>query len=339
VAEAFQTPNPARPTSVTNGGSLSRSYEFVNGFTLGRTWEWERRWNYPSGFFRVTFKAGLGFGLRIPIRAHVTMTPGTIRVVDHRDQRSEYATSVRYETLDADSAFYSRAGMSQQQLFEGKELVLTAYVGYGYKFRALWTDWAHQPYVEHGIDYGQDFVPPHSANWQTIAPLFIPAELTRTAIDLGVLAGRIEAGVQLAARGRISGVFRSYVDGERVPTRFGNAESSEWRRDFTSSQQVLNFGASIPFLTSSASASRTYGYELGDLRYTSEWSVAPGVRVSVRAGVRGFSRTFNRTVWIEAARVEIGSHTFDTHAGTRRYAGEQVGRKYFENVYDQGGPG
>lgn len=335
------TPGAPAEVGTTNGPAITHTYEFMNGFTIGRAWEWERRWNYPSGFFRVTFKAGLGFGLRIPIRAHVTLNPGYMRVVDTQDRPSAFMTAVRYETVDATSDFYSRTGISQGQLFDGKELVIRAFVGYGYKFRALWKDWSYRPYEEWGFDYGQNFVPPQSANWQSIREFFIPAEITRTVIDLGIIEGRLEAGVQLGARGRVSGVFRSFIDGQRVQSQFGNQNALEWRRDFQFPQQSITFGTPIAPFSRAVSASRTYGYEIGDLRYTSDWSIVPGAKVSVRVGIDGFSRTFNHTIWIEDARINLGSITLDPHDGTRRWNGnQQAGRKYFQNAYDvQTGPG
>ncbi|MCA9577135.1 MAG: hypothetical protein KC668_16945 [Myxococcales bacterium] len=328
--------NAPRERSVTNGPAVDLTYEFVNGFTIGRAWEWERRWNYASGFFRVTFKAGLGFGVRVPIRAHVRMTPSFIRVVDSADRSDAFMTTVRFETLEADPAFYTRAGISQGQLFDGKELVVEAFAGFGYKFRALWHDWAHRPYEEVRFDYGHDFAPPYGANWESVRDIFIPAETTQTAVDLGIIRGGVQAGVQLAARGRVTATFRALVQGSRTASTYGGGSQNEWRRVFSSPTESVTWGATIP-TAGNVTNTRTYGFEVGDLSYTSDWSVVPGARVFVTVGVPGFSRTFDTTVWIEQLRLELGSVTLGRHEGTRQWARDERGRKQFRNMFQPTG--
>jgi hypothetical protein len=78
----------ARPTSSeVIGGTRAFTAKFLTGFTIGNSWRWERRWNYFSGFFRISLGAGYGFGLRVPIEVKGSFTPSHVKIVGERDRQ------------------------------------------------------------------------------------------------------------------------------------------------------------------------------------------------------------------------------------------------------------
>ncbi|MEZ4250777.1 MAG: hypothetical protein R3B99_21330, partial [Polyangiales bacterium] len=328
------------------GGVLERTYEFLSGFTWGRTWEWERRWNYASGFFRVSFKAGLGFGVRIPSRATVRMSPQSQLLVGVREQDAAFNTEVSFETVDGDADFYRRAGLASSRVFEGNELVMQATAGFGYKFRALWHDWAHEPLRERGFDYNQNFRAPMSANWSPVAEVFVPPNLTRSEVNLGVMGGSASIGVQLAAKGRVRATYRSLIQGQVAPSMTNNLTRPEHTLEWANPGQPLRFVTALPVPPNpSVTQSRTYGFELGDVHYTTDWSLVPGIRVNFWVGVHAagefFGRTFETTVWLDSFRIHLGNTTLGPHDGTTRWRRDEGGRRNFRQsvgaVSNEGG--
>jgi len=51
AAPETSAPAGARTASSTQAGEERFTAEFLTGFTEGNSWQWERRWSYPSGFF------------------------------------------------------------------------------------------------------------------------------------------------------------------------------------------------------------------------------------------------------------------------------------------------
>jgi len=58
------TPREARDPS----GEIVFTTNMLAGFTRGNEWRWQRKWHYPSGFFRVDLGGRYALGLRVPIK-------------------------------------------------------------------------------------------------------------------------------------------------------------------------------------------------------------------------------------------------------------------------------
>ena len=302
------------------------SQGFLAGFTRGLAWEWEKRWRYTSGFFRITLGASFGFGVRIPIELSGQLEPARIVRRDLRDQPDVVRLSATARTFDADAAFYRRVGLDDDLVRRGHEFVLEAQFSYGLKFRALWHDWAHIPMRHLGFDFSDDFTPPLSGGSRATVRLAIPASLTHTELDLGVLRGEAQAAIALQGSGRVGFDYEA-LWGEQVRRR----QRLEFYR-----AEAQTVAETLPALSAGRvgdSARQSFGFRIGDPDYRLNLSLLPQLRVRVRVGVDGFSRTFS-TGWISLNqfRVDLGTVSFHRHAGTDgdyRFAG---GLKQFDRV-------
>jgi hypothetical protein len=196
-------PAGAPQASSRQGGEERFTAEFLTGFTKGNSWPWERRWNYTSGFFRITLGAGYGIGMRVPVVVKGRFGPTQLDFKRHFPDRDlTVGMQVSADTLDADAEFYRRVGLDPAKVFRGQETVLQLKVFFGMKFRALWTDIVHIPRREVGFDFGGDFKPPFGRS-DSGYRLIIPASMTGTQLDLGVVMGKAETALYFSGKGTI----------------------------------------------------------------------------------------------------------------------------------------
>lgn len=302
------------------------SQGFLAGFTRGLAWEWEKRWRYTSGFFRISLGASFGFGVRIPIELSGQLEPAHIRRRDARDRDDVVRLNATARTLDADAAFYRRAGLDDDLVRRGHEFVLEARFYYGLKFRVFWHDWVHIRRREIGFDFSDDFTPPLSGPERNLVRLEIPASLTNTRLDLGVLRGEAQAGIGLQGRGRVGFDYEA-LWGDQVRRR----QRLEFYR--AEAQTIAETLPALPAGRVGDSVRQRFGFRIADPEYRLNLSLVPQLRVGVRVGVDGFSRSFS-TGWISLNqfRVDLGTVSFERHAGTDgdyRFAG---GIKEFEHI-------
>ncbi len=302
------------------------SQGFLAGFTRGLAWEWEKRWRYTSGFFRISLGASFGFGVRIPIELSGQLEPAHIRRRDSRDRDDVVRLSATARTFDANASFYRRAGLDDDLVLRGHEFVLEARFYYGLKFRALWHDWVHIRRREIGFDFSDDFTPPLSGAERNAVRIEIPASVTNTALDLGVLRGEAQAGISLQGRGRVAFDYEA-LWGDQVRRR----QRLEFYRP--EAQTIAETLPALPAGRVGDRARQRFGFRFADPEYRVNLSLVPQLRVSVRVGVDGFSRRFS-TGWISLNqfRVDLGTVSFERHAGTDgdyRFAG---GVKEFEHI-------
>lgn len=319
--ETRATNNPTqvieKPDLITSGKSEIHS-RFIAGFTLGNDWKWERRWNYPSGFFRITLGARYGVGLRIPIKVDGNFSPTRALVKDTRNRPIETTLSIRARAVDGDEAFYKDAGISQNQMFDAKEAVLEAQFGFGYKFRALWTNISDRPFSYIGMDFSKDFTPPTGKDGD--APVIeIPPKLTSTEFDFVGLNGSATFGIRLAGTGSILFDYDTLADGKSVHTR--KIES----RSVSSN----SFQSTIP------ADAKEYGFRLKNPTYRYDLELIPTVKLSGRVHCSGFSRGIS-TGWIDlnSLSIDVGTVTLHRHAGTRKSVSFTGGKKEFHQIDD-----
>jgi len=307
---------PVDTPTVERTGRHSFRQAFLAGFTRGNAWEWERRWNYPSGFFRITLGASYGIGLRIPIDVTGELSPTDIRVQDSEDRAAQMMTRIRAVTLDANADFYRRTGLPEHLVFNGHEAVLNAEFGLGYKFRVFWEDILYRRYRTYGINYDQDFRPPFGD--ERIGPrLEIPSDVTRTNFRSGALDGEAQMGLSLRGQGTVNLDFQPFIGSDRMPTQ----RLEFTRTDFKTVRTCL---PARPMRSRMSSAAARYGFRLFHPSYRFDLSIVPEVRVRVRAHACGFSRTFS-TGWValNSFRMRLGTVSFNHHDGTTseyRYA-------------------
>lgn len=323
---APETDAPEGPrASSTQGGEERFTAEFLAGFTRGNSWQWERRWSYPSGFFRISLGAGYGIGLRIPIEVKGRFGPTRLDFKSNNSDRPRnVGLRIQANTVDADAAFYRRVGLPAAKVFEGKETVLELKFYYGMKFRALWTDIIHIPKTEMGIDEGKNFKPPFG-NSGSGYDIHIPASATGTDFNLSAIRGRAQAGFRFNGKGSIN-LNQSFLLGAQA---IGNR-----RLTFTSSTPQ-NLGFELPANPPNVGGlqRQQYGFRLTDPSYAIDLTVTPLVLASVTVGYSWVSHTFS-TGWLplNVFKINLGRIRLDTHTGTTSSYSYTDGLKTFEQI-------
>lgn len=292
-------------------GNHNFSEEFLAGFTKGHSWQWEQRWSYTSGFFRVTVGAGYGFGLRVPFTVSGAFSPTNIIINDRADRTIDIRGQLQVDVFDANSDYYRRVGLPQSKVFAGDEFVTEMQFGFGYKFRALWKDIAYKKFVGSGVNYSQSFTPPFGhCNNNCGIRIPIPAELTRTEFDVAALEGEVQIGLHLSGKGQVGMDFNRLIDGQPIgKARFNfkntNAKNTTFRLDRIDTETNVD------------KAQARYGFMLDNLNYRLGLTVTPEVRLGVVAGYKDFSRTFY-TDWLPLNfyTIRLGTINLGSHEGT-----------------------
>lgn len=310
------------PTSQVSSGLTRVRGQFLNGFTYGHDWFWERRWEFFSGHVWLAAGLAYGFGLRMPIELEATLSPNKVSATGSVDQPASFEVDVAARTLDGDVNHFAQAGLGQPLRRNGEEFLLFAEMGYGYSFEALWMNFGDRPYATEGFDFSQHFTPPQGGAWTAIKEYFIPAELTRTRLDLGVVQGQLELGVRLDGRGWIDVVVKLLHKGQAQLAMLANGQGA-------TAHALRLEGPDKPITLRSslgvgAPGTTYFGFWIDQIKYTMELSLLPGVRYGVTIGYRWLSKSFSDTLWFESLRVPLPAMTLGTHDGTRsalRYEG------------------
>ncbi|MGE3907404.1 MAG: hypothetical protein AB7F36_15740 [Reyranellaceae bacterium] len=304
----LRPPPPERP-SLGVEGRHSFEQPFLTGFTLGNSWQWERRWNYFSGFFRVSLGAGYGIGLRVPVKVSGTVSPGGVTRRAPVDLPDRVTVRLAGETIDGDSDYFRRTGLESGLVMGGNEFVLNAGFYYGLKFRVFWSDIVHIRRTEVGFDLNSDWRAPFGGD-RGSGRIVVPATLTRTQLDLGVLRGKAEAAFNIGGRGQVGLDYEFTVD-DRVVRR---------QRLNLRDRNAVAIAEEVPALAAGRlgqESSRRYGMRIANPVYQADLDVTPEVQIAVRVGVDGFSRRFS-TGWLplNRFRISLGSIRLERHAGT-----------------------
>lgn len=316
-------------TNVETSGEHTTSARRLNGFTHGRVWEWERRWNFPSGYLEVGASASYGIGIRIPIVIETTTTPSLIERWGQSPGGGDTAeVRIAARTLDGDASHYTASGLPGSQVFNGHEFVLQLGFGYKVKFRALWKNLIDIDESHDLINRNTSFAPPQSPQWQTVLEYWVPANVTRTEVSLpGVIAGRIQAGARLDAMGSIDLTVEGRMDGQPILVSQGQGGPQASRTlSFPSATTTRTVRVHVPPATSSGER-RRFGFEIRDVRYNAQLSVVPGAKITLESLVPGFrGHSWSTTVWLEQFRVNVGGASFGTHEGTQATHGHESAR-------------
>lgn len=343
-ASTLQVSNPSAAAGLGNalgaaaaksvsGGGQHQTAEFLAGQTWSESWVWERRWNVPSGFLRVTFGASYAVGLRVPIEVKTQASPMWVcdNGIDRERNKSKMKLRVKAEAIDGDAAFYRRAGLRGAAVANGNELALQASIGYGYKLRLFWTTLANQPYRESGLDKGQNFNPPQGSQTTKVVDVFLPASWTNTSLSAGPLRGSVRLGFKIDVSGkvrtRVTALQEStHLTAVRRPSGSSNlgqfsgvspqlltASNAGWKEyEFRLKNRPRQLSGNVP------SYQDNYGFRIDNVDYDSSWSVVPGVEVNASARYAGYGIGGTWTFWLDAARLPIGSLKLGHHRGTRR---------------------
>lgn len=307
---------PATPSRrmVKVVGRMKRLFDaqFMTGYTLGANWEWGKTWKYPSGFFRVRMGAGYALGLRFPIKVHGEINPTRVTVTGPNDVRTSFETSITAEPINGDCVFYRNTGLSEPESICGKELALHFGIGYGYKFRAVWTTVKERKYrMQYGINWSKDFTPPFANSNRRGLVFWIPPRLTGTQFDLAVISGYLKAGFKLSGTGTVHFDHVSFHGNTKEHKALTFINANPVRTKTTLMPLVLRGGEKY--------TTEKYGFKLYNPAYTLRPTITPGVMVTVNLGYRWFSRRISTgAMWISALEMLIPPVSFTRHDGTNR---------------------
>lgn len=331
VPEAVRRHVISTASGHVEGGAYHQTRGFVAGKTWSEGWVWERRWNVPSGYLRVTLGANYAVGLRVPIEVDTQMTPAWScddGVVE--PQRRTFDLKMRAKAIDADAEFYRRAGMREDAIADGDELALQANVGYGVRLRLLWTTLVNRPYREAGVNWGRDFDPPQGSANVKVADVFLPASTTHTGFSIGPLSGSARLGLRVDVQGKVRTRVSALQEGKALRAVKKPAASSRISGLPRSTPQRLLLANtawqtyafafnnhSKPNADPPRHYADNFGFRIDQVEYDSNWSVVPGVKVDARAQYAGYGIDGTWTYWMESARLPIGSLRLGRHRGTR----------------------
>lgn len=320
-----QPPARALEQRIESSGRQDITAEFLLGVTSAGNFQWERKWSYTSGYFRLTLGAGFAFGYRVPVVAEATVEPTYGLIQDTSDRRVIVGTQASVRTENGGNAFYQRAGLPANQIKGGDELLFEANVGWGYKFRALWKTIAQRPYTAIGIAYSQSFEPPRAGlpNQWTDFGVNLDPNTTGISYDGTFLSG--SASIRFLGRtwGRVSIDLETLAD-NRVQ-RTTNIQPA--------GQSVNITMDPVPLRQGQTTQTRPFGVRFVNPSYTGRVIIVPGLRFSFGVGYKQFKRTFS-TGWInlQSLVIDTGETSLAPHPGTPTRHTWDDGEKIFRRI-------
>jgi hypothetical protein len=329
---------PARPQRaplerrIESSGKEEITAEFLLGVTSAGNFQWERKWIYTSGYFRLTLGAGYAFGYRVPVVAEATVEPTYGLIQDTSDRRVVIGTRASVRTVNGGSAFYERAGLPASQVKGGDELLFEANVGWGYKFRALWKTIAQRPYTAIGVSYSQSFEPPRAGlpNQWTDFGVNLDPKTTGIAYDGTFLSGSATIRFVGKTWGRVGIDMETLADnGVQSTTQVVPAAAAQG-----GGGQTVNITLDpIPLRQGQTTQTRSFGVRFVNPSYEGRVVIVPGLRFSFGAGYKRIKRTFT-TPWINLQNlvVDTGETTLDPHPGTPTRHTWDDGEKVFRRI-------
>ncbi|MEI7806788.1 MAG: hypothetical protein WCI56_15865 [Hyphomicrobiales bacterium] len=309
VAAAAQRSQAPDPKSTPSDADLG-PFVFLNGFTLGRKFEWKQSigitidwcfWDscptryYVEPFAELTY--GLGLRLPIKLQGHYSYRPGS----------ADPATvKIDFQPIDATSAQYGDAGLASDKLFDGQELVaeLSAQAGVRVKLPVWGRD---EIAFSAGFDLtdmlggdfrGGHFKPPAagSRNIPSMEQTFPALDLLGGIANLGVAGARITPAVKigLASQGL------SFTLNDKVSNR---------------QQKVTATGKSHSVAVDGSGHSDFF---IGDPVYNLSFRIEPGLAATVWVDVALWEKDKSWTLWFPQLAVDLppGGIDFGCHEGT-----------------------
>jgi hypothetical protein len=318
-------------------GRVAYDADFLTGFTRGDSLEWTRRWDVPTGFFRVKATAWYDYGLRVPVRVHAVMKPERIETKGASDVESKYDVSLDAKTLDADAAFYRDVGLSGSDVADGKELVLRAGFSVTLTLRIMGIDINQTIPKGAAFDFGQNFRPPFGdCGTKCGFDVWVPSSITHTGISiLGVLKGEARFGVNVSGNGAVGVDYGALFGNDPLKSWHSSrsANSAENRHDivFSSPKQTHTFFQNAPAIAQKQGGSKSFGFALSKPKYTWKLELTPGVRADIEVNAKPiFKSKFTiGPLWLHDLAIRLGTINLRGHDGTADEHLVRLGTKTF----------
>ncbi|MCW5580205.1 MAG: hypothetical protein KIS72_02550 [Luteimonas sp.] len=302
---------------------------YLTGFTLGREYEWSKGVSVSIKWcligcketYYVKLYAGFnyGFGLRFPVAMG-----GSYHYEAKGHERT--ATFVpAFRTIDGSAADYRAAGLPNDKLFDGKELVLQAGANAGLKFRLPVVGSSGVGFSVN-VDLTRDLPAPY-ASGQFVPPMpgqsSPPAEMRFENVDL--IGGLANLGV---AGGKVFPAIKFDLRSDKLEFRLTDTRTQEV-------QTMSRSGRAYPLSVDPKDHSSEF--RIGDPVYDLTFSMTPGVVAQLFIDVRVWHLKSNWPVWFPKLTVELppGGQRFSCHAGTlctRNYRMSTTGAEETEGV-------
>ncbi len=272
----------------------------------------------------------------MPVRATATVEPERGYIQDYSDKKVIIGVAASAKPVNGNADFYKRAGLSNEHVKNGRELLLEANVGYGYKFRALWRTIAHRPYTAIGISYSQNFTPPNSAgalqsmsNPQDFGMTLNPST-TKISVDRKFIGGSATIRFDGKVWGALSMDLQTRLDEKTQETYALNTNIAtvagvyKYKIPISPGNQEVEVGSTN---------TRTFGVRLLNPEYDSRIIVLPKVKFGFRVGYKRLSRNFS-TGWIplNSLKMDTGDMTLKPHSGTRSHYTWDGGKKIYRRI-------
>jgi len=327
LAKIAKVTPPADHPIIKRSGEDSFVADFMAGETYSGGWFWEKKWKFYAGFFRVSAGGGFGFGIRIPIRVEGKIKPTSIIVYKDRDSAINTRGDIKVSVLDADKKFFKDVGISTNQIFDGKEIVLTYYSGLGCKLYLFGKDVVKIPFAGKYIDYSQNALfPLGKGNSSTGFHIPVPPEITNTTMDFNkYISGFVQFGLHVNGTGIVDLNLQELKNHKRgsksTDLTFNNAGQKTFK---------------IKLDARSSQGDDYYGFRLNNPQYKLDLTLIPEARIGVRVGYKKFHRSFT-TKWVEFKifAVHPGMITFRQHSGTPYSFTWDKGKKTFIKYNEQ----
>ncbi|MCA9714905.1 MAG: hypothetical protein KC468_09480, partial [Myxococcales bacterium] len=311
---------------VTGTGAAHHVVRFLTGFTVSDAFEWEEEWDFGVGVFQFGAHAWYGFGLRVPVEFTVDVSP--TRFEAGRLSRMSYQTVVDPRVLDADEAYYRGVGLSEDEAFDGKELVITAGAHVSLYLEVLGgtiVDETLPPNLQ--FDLGRNFTPPFDGCGSGCGiTWWVPADITRTNLNvLGIIKGRAQVGFQVGGDGEAMIAYESIVDGSPVESVKNQAAARKHELSWTG-DNPRTFTTEIMATDYPSRDQWPFGWRLSNPRYDWTVSLTPGVKGTIDIDFWPLNeRIVIGPFFLHQLAVTLGTLHLPTHSGTVNQALEQPG--------------
>jgi len=287
-------------------------YVFLTGFTLGHDYEWS--WGVSitinwclvgcSSTYGIELHAGFnyGFGLRFPIQ-----TQFKYHTVVHANRSPEANLTATFKPIEGTVNDFFSAGLSGDQMFDGKELVAQVGADAGYSvnlpvvggsndFRVGvdFTDLLPAPYT-HG-----HFLPPAPGTHGIDTPfVFDSIDLLGDLLNFGVVGGQVFPAVNIN------------LHSDKLQFTL-NDEILRHQMHLTSTGQTVSVG-----VTPGTGGNDSH-FSIGDPVYNLGFTLTPGLNPRVFVDIAVWSNNWNWPVWFPQLAVDLPPNGIDfgCHAGT-----------------------
>jgi hypothetical protein len=288
-------------------------YIFLTGFTIGHDYEWS--WGISvtinwcvvgcSSTYSIDLHAGFnyGFGLRFPIH-----TQFKYHTVVHGNNSAEADLTATFEPIEGTVNDFFSAGLSSDQMYDGKELVAQVGANAGFDYNLPVVGSGGQGFNV-GVDF-TDLLPAPYTHGK-----FLPPAPGAHGIDSPYVFNTIDLLGDLFNFGAVGGAVYPAVNVNLHSNKLEftlNDEILRRQTRLTKTGQTVSLG-----LSQIANGSESH-FSIGNPVYNLGFTLTPGLAPTVFVDVAVWSNTWTWPVWFPQLAVDLPPNGIDfgCHAGT-----------------------